>query len=104
MTDEPQHLVALSVANRVKSDRAVLKRRIANREVSVGAVLLSNPVEAQRMTVHALLSCQRGWGPEKASRFLGTLRIGEARRVCDLTERQRNEIGLRLDAPFGLAA
>jgi hypothetical protein len=93
---EPQHLVALARANRVRLARAALKRNIASGEAQVAQVLLDNTWEAESMTVADLLSCQRRWGVTRCRRFLAKSRISETRTVGTLTERQRVELAERL--------
>ncbi|MCX6394693.1 MAG: hypothetical protein NTY57_07595 [Solirubrobacterales bacterium] len=93
---EPQHLVALARANRVRLARAALKRNIASGETELAGVLLSNPWEVESMTVADLLSCQRRWGVTRCRRFLAKSRISETRTVGTLTQRQRIELADRL--------
>jgi hypothetical protein len=92
----PQHLTALTLANQVRVARADLKRRVRTNELNAAAVVLTNPPAAQSMTVASLLACQRGWGPEKVTRFLKTFPMKEARTVGSLVERERQMIASRL--------
>ena len=93
---EPQHLVALARANRVRLARASLKRNIASGDAEVAKVLLDNTWEVESMTVADLLACQRRWGVTRCRRFLAMSRISEPRSVGTLTERQRTELADRL--------
>ncbi|MEI6447873.1 MAG: hypothetical protein WCO96_08350 [Actinomycetes bacterium] len=102
--DQPQHLVALARANRVRLSRAALKRRIGEGETSVAEVLLSIPEEVESMAVADLLACQRRWGTTRCRRFLATSRISETRLVGTLTERQRHELAERLEGQGSLAS
>lgn len=103
-TNEPQHLVALARANRVRLARAALKRRIAAGETTVGAVISEVPEEVESMAVADLLACQRRWGVTRCRRFLAGSMISETRLVGTLTERQRHELARRLDGHSDLAA
>jgi hypothetical protein len=102
--DEPQHLVALARANRIRLARAALKRSINDGESTVSEVLTSVPSEAASMTVADLLACQRRWGVTRCRRFLAASRISETRVVGTLTERQRNELIDRLAGETTLTA
>ena len=93
---EPQHLVALARANRVRLARAALKRNIASGETEVAQILPDNTWEVESMTVADLLACQRRWGVTRCRRFLAKSRISETRTVGTLTERQRVELAERL--------
>jgi hypothetical protein len=92
----PQHLSALKLANQVRVARADLKRRVRTNETTVAAVVLTNPPEAQSMTVADLLACQLRWGPGKVTRFLSTFPMTEARTVGSLVERERQGVASRL--------
>ena len=50
----PQHMRALERANQVRLARAELKRRVADGEVDVAAVILDCPWEAQSMAISDL--------------------------------------------------
>jgi len=103
-TDQPQHLVALARANRVRLARAALKRRIAAGETTVAEVLTTVPEEVESMAVADLLACQRRWGVTRCRRFLAGSMISETRLVGTLTERQRQELSRRLDGHSDLTA
>jgi hypothetical protein len=92
----PQHMTALKLANEVRVARADLKRRVRTNEQSAADVVLTNPPAAQSMTVASLLVCQRGWGSEKARRFLKTFSMSESRTVGSLVERERQAVASRL--------
>ena len=92
----PQHLVALAHANKVRLARAELKKRIGNGQQSAGEVILDCPWEAASMTVADVLMSQRRWGSARCRKLLMSLHISETRTVGSLTQRQRNELALRL--------
>jgi hypothetical protein len=85
-----QQLQALAIANRVRSDGVAVQREIAAGTLTV-VDALEDP-RASGLHVGRLLCAQRGYGPGKAHRLLGSLGIWPTRRVRDLTERQRKLI------------
>lgn len=87
-----QPLRALERANEVRLARAELKRQIAGGTRSVADVVIERPWEAAGMTVSDLLTSQRRWGRARCRRLLLPLNLGEAKRLRELTDRQR--IGL----------
>lgn len=103
-SEQPQHLVALARANRVRLARAALKRRIAAGEVTVAGILSDVPEEVESMALADLLACQRRWGVTRCRRFLAGSMISETRLVGTLTERQREELARRLEGHSDLSA
>jgi hypothetical protein len=89
MTPAPQRLRALERANEVRLARAELKRRIAEGEVTVVAVLQDPPHEALTWEIGELLMSQRRWGGTRCRKFLSKHQITETKPVGALTERQR---------------
>lgn len=87
-----QSMEALALANRIRLDRAALKRRIKAGEVGVAEIILSPPECAQTMTAAALLRAQDRWGHKRAARLLTPLHIGERRELRRLTTRQRSAL------------
>lgn len=87
-----QSLDALALANRIRLDRAALKRRIKAGEVGVAAIILSPPECARTMTAAALLRAQDRWGHKRVMRLLTPLQIGERRELRRLTTRQRSAL------------
>lgn len=85
----PQHMRALQRANEVRLARAALKRRVADGDVTVVDVLLSQPWEAASMTIVELLVSQHRWGTTRARKLLAGLGMPETKTVGSLTERQR---------------
>ena len=85
-----QHMVALAKANTVRLEAAEVRR-----ELAVGAITLGDALHDERaavMTVERLLAAQRRWSPLRAQRLLGPMHISTARRVRDLTDRQRGAL------------
>jgi hypothetical protein len=92
----PQPIHALELANRVRSYRADLKRRIATGEVEAAEVVLICPREAAGMTIADLLLAQRSWGRVRCRRFLSPLGLREEKTVGSMTERQRRSVAVVL--------
>jgi hypothetical protein len=93
---QPQHLGALERANRVRSARATLKRRIADGELTAADAVLSHRWEIDRMPIGEVLSSQRGWGQRRCQQFLAALAIDETKTLGSMTERQRLAAAARL--------
>jgi hypothetical protein len=96
MAPAPQHMQALAQANRVRLARAELKRQVAEGEATVAEIVLACPWEAESMAIADLLVSQHRWGRERCRRFLGSLRISETKTIGSMTERQRNELALKI--------
>jgi hypothetical protein len=94
----PQHMRALAQANRVRLARAALKRRITDGEMTVAAVVLERPWEAESMAIADLLLSQHRWGRTRTRRFLASVPMLETKSIGSMTDRQRNEIARRLSA------
>jgi hypothetical protein len=88
----PQHLRALERANAVRLARAGLKRRVADGDITAAEVILTNPWEAESMTVSDLLTSQRRWGHTRCRKFLQCIPMSETKTVGSMTERQRRAI------------
>jgi hypothetical protein len=84
---QPQYMDALERANVVRLERARVKRDVAMGRMSLAAAMDHSC--CQTLCVGDLLMCQRRWGQLRVSKTLRTLRIGERREVCSLTDRQR---------------
>lgn len=88
----PQHMVALSNANKTRFARAELKRRVKAGEKTIGELLTGNggrPDPAvESMPIWQLLGWPYRWGPERVRKVLREVGISELRRVDQLTDRQ----------------
>lgn len=93
----PQHMVALTRANRVRVARAELKRKIGTGERSVAGVIFQLPEEADTMTVFDLLLAQHRWGEHRVQEFLTAARLSESKTVGALSDRQRRKVVERLE-------
>ena len=86
VTREPQHLVALRRANRIRLGNAALKQRIFAGLISVIEAVESG--EADELPVEDLLRAQRRWGRKRTSKALTRAMIlpgRQRRRVRELT-------------------
>jgi hypothetical protein len=92
----PQHMTALKLANEVRVARADLKRRVRTNETDRRRRRPHEPAGGAEHDRRDLLACQRGWGPEKVTRFLKTFSMSEARTVGSLVERERQGVASRL--------
>jgi hypothetical protein len=84
-----QPLLALERANRVRSARAELKRKLGCGELNAAEAILRNARETQTMAIADLLLSQRGWGPRRSGRLLRSLTLHEHKTLGSLTKRQR---------------
>lgn len=96
ITSQPDRLLVLERANEIRRARAQLKQRIGAGHLSAAQVMLECPPEAQRWPVVALLACQRHWGSATCSKFLARNEISEAKRIGELTDRQRRLLAAQL--------
>lgn len=91
-----QRVRALGRANEVRLARAVLKRRIADGDLSAADVILLCPEGADSWPVLDLLMSQRRWGSKRCRAFLERNQIGELKPVGHLTDRQKNMLADQL--------
>src|SRR3954465_14781522 len=92
----PQHMRALAQANRVRLARAELKRLVAEGEATVAEIVLTCPWEAESMSIADLLMSQHRWGRSRCRRFLTSIPMTETKTIGSMTDRQRNELAVRL--------
>ena len=97
----PQHLKALERANRVRLARAALKRQVASGERSAAEVIMTNPWEAESMSVSELLMSQRRWGRTRCRRILLSIGLPENKQIGTMTARQRAALAAVLSAKAG---
>lgn len=91
-----QPLRALELANQVRRERAELKARVADGEVTAADVVLTCPLEAAGMQVGQLLISQRGWGQARCRSLLLRAAVREDKPLGSLTERQRRVVAALL--------
>jgi hypothetical protein len=100
VVSRPQRLVALDRANRVRSVRAEVKRRIAGGEVTAAEVILTARWELQKMSVAEALVSQPRWGAARCRSFLARLAVPEAKTIGSMTARQRTAMAAGLELPL----
>lgn len=98
---QPQRLRALERANEIRLARAVLKRQIADGEISTAEVILSPPCAAMSWAIGDLLMSQRRWGTTRCRKFLLRNQINENKTIGALTERQRRLLAKQLSVRAG---
>lgn len=94
-----QSMDALERGNRIRLERAHIRRDIAAGAIPVTDVLLDPPESCANMSLMALLTAQHRWGARRARRVCYDLVINELRPIGKLTERQRHAIVARLEEP-----
>lgn len=87
-----QRLEALRRANGIRSERARLKERLRNGEVSIIEVLLNPPECVHTAKVFDLLLAVPKFGRVKTARLLERCRVSPSKTVNGLTPRQRKEL------------
>ena len=95
---QPQHMEALSRANRVRLARAQLKREVGDGRLDAAEIILACPWMAETMSLSELLSSQSRWGRVRTQKVLKSLELSETKLVSALTERQRVTLAALLDA------
>jgi hypothetical protein len=87
-----QPMAALERANTIRLARADLRRKLSNRELTAGELLLDPPAAILTWEVGELLSAQWRWGNIRTRKFLGTMVISFHREVRMLTGRERRRL------------
>ena len=91
LTDE-QRKAALEKAAAARHERAELREKIKQGEISLEEVLDSEDPIAARMKVSALIESLPGYGKAKAAKIMDELGISSPRRVKGLGARQREQL------------
>lgn len=94
MTLTEQRMAALRFGNEIRCGRAEVRRQIAGLPTREGrrraAEVIQNPGRAcEGMSVYHLLVSCRQVGPRLATRMLVRARVGQHKRLEELTDRQR---------------
>lgn len=100
----PQPMRALKQANRVRIERAKIKREIAAGERSAASVVEEVPWVMESITLSELLTSQRRWGRTRTRKFLLSLGLPEGKQLGSLTSRQRKLLQTELEAKVPTAA
>ncbi|MFL5661355.1 MAG: integration host factor, actinobacterial type [Ktedonobacteraceae bacterium] len=94
-----QRMRALERGNRIRSQRAQLKRDLKTGRTSICDILLDPPAWVGNMkVVDALIACPR-YGQVKANRILEACRISPAKAIGGITSRQRYELASKMRCP-----
>jgi S13-like H2TH domain len=86
---QQKRLGSLAHANRVRQERAQLKRDLAGGRLEVAEILNDPPPCTQSMMVRELLLALPGIGPAKADRALTHCQIASSKTVAGLSGRQQ---------------
>lgn len=95
MTDadrNAQRTEALKLANRIRLDRSKIRRDLKAGVVSVTDLIKDPPDCIIKMQVLDLLLATPRFGRGKANRVLTSSRVGAAKEVGSLSDRQRGEL------------
>ena len=87
-----QRREALALANRIRSQRALLKADLKQGDVSLVAVLGDPPAYLATARVAKLLTALPGYGPRKVERLLASCQVSPRKTVAGLSERQRDAL------------
>ena len=93
-----QRVCALERANQVRSARATVKRRIASGDLTAGEVILSHRWEIEGMAIGEVLLSQAKWGSGRCREFLRAVMLRENKLIGSMTERQRTAVAALLAA------
>lgn len=97
--ERPQYMRALDRANKVRLERAALKRDVKAGRKTVAQVLESPPECALNMTITDLLLAQPRWGRTRIVKLLRDVPVSEMKMVGQMTRRQRKATVLLLTDP-----
>jgi hypothetical protein len=89
---QQQRMEALRRANDIRSQRARLKERLRNGEISITDVLLDPPPCVSTAKVLDLVLAVPKYGRVKANKLLERCRVSSSKTVNGLTPRQRKEL------------
>jgi len=84
-----QRRSALRRANRVRQDRAVLKREVQDGSRCAADVVATCPPEVASMAIGELLVAQHRWGEARVLRTLRRVPVPETKPIGRMTPRQR---------------
>ena len=87
-----QRREALALANRIRSQRALLKADLKRGGTSLVAVLGNPPGFLATARVAKLLLALPGYGPRKVERLLARCQVSPRKTVAGLNERQRHAL------------
>lgn len=96
---QQQRLLALNRANRIRTARSALKRRLHAGQITPAEAILRGSRDTDTMTVDELLRSQRGWGPKRSLQVLRSVLLSDTKTLGSLTERQRIALAGVLSSP-----
>lgn len=87
-----QRMDALARANRVRTERAQLKRDLKAGRLSIHTLLLNPPEYVETAKVFDMLLAVPKYGRVKVNKILAHCRISPSKTIGGLSERQRSEL------------
>jgi hypothetical protein len=87
-----QRMDALARANRIRTERAQLKRDLKAGRLSIHALLLNPPEYVETAKVFDMLLAVPKYGRVKVNKILALCRISPSKTIGGLSERQRSEL------------
>lgn len=87
-----QRMDALARANRIRSERARLKRELKAGRLSIHTLLLDPPEYLETAKVFDMMLAVPKYGRVKVNKILSTCRISPSKTIGGLSERQRSEL------------
>lgn len=87
-----QRMSALGNANKIRSERAALKRSLKAGQVSVLDILMEPSERLETMKVFDLLLACPKYGRVKVNKILNVCRVSPSKTIGGLSQRQRTEI------------
>lgn len=87
-----QRMDALARANKIRSERARLKRELKAGRLSIHTLLLDPPDYLETAKVFDMLLAVPKYGRVKVNKILSTCRISPSKTIGGLSERQRSEL------------
>jgi hypothetical protein len=87
-----QRMDALARANRIRSERAQLKRDLKAGRLSIHTLLLNPPQYVETAKVFDMMLAVPKYGRVKVNKILAHCRIAPSKTIGGLSERQRSEL------------
>jgi hypothetical protein len=87
-----QRLDALARANRIRSERARLKRELKAGRLSIHMILLEPPEFIETAKVFDMMLAVPKYGRVKVNKILAQCRIAPSKTIGGLSDRQRSEL------------
>jgi hypothetical protein len=87
-----QRMDALARANRIRTERAQLKRDLKSGRLSIQALLLDPPEYVETAKVFDMMLAVPKYGRVKVNKILAQCRVSPSKTIGGLSERQRSEL------------